>query len=548
MNTFFYNFFIDDNKSGHKTRESHLLNKYPDIHKKIIDFCDNEYLEDLPFKIKVWHFINNQSEIPKCGHCGKNLKFKRSLVEGYGLYCSVTCTNKSKNHINKVKESNKEKYGGTSPMHSDEIKNKVKTTNLKKYGVENTFQRLDMVENGFLKNHGVKHVSEVNGVLEKRRLTNIEKYGEINNLNRKDILSRTHKTRRKYFLERYGDHDFNIYTGHTLNVVCSECNNNYTINRNSFRYRVSINVNPCTICNPINDSSSIQEKELQKIIASVVGEDNCVLNDRNIISPKELDIVIPNKNLAIEYNGVYWHNELFVDKDYHLKKFLNCKSKGVDLIQVFQDEWENKRDIVLSLIKNRLGLNKNNIIYARKCEIRVVNNKDHNKFLNNNHVQGKVGASVKLGLYYNNELVSLMTFGKLRKSLGSSHIDGEWELIRFCNKLNHNVVGGASKLFKYFVKNYEPTKILSFSDNRFFNGEMYKLLGFNYDGYSKPSYFYVINGVRHHRYNFRKDVLVRDGFDKNKTEHQIMLDRGIYRVYDCGNKRWSWVDQTKKNI
>lgn len=170
MNTFFYNFFIDDNKSGYKTRESYLLNKYPDIHKKIIEFCDNKYLNNLPFKVKVWHSINNQPQIPKCGHCGKNLNFKRSLVEGYGSYCSLVCTNKSDTHIHKIKESNKERYGGTSPMHSVEIKTKVKTTNLEKYGVENTFQRLDMVENGFLKNRGVKHVSEVNGVLEKRRL------------------------------------------------------------------------------------------------------------------------------------------------------------------------------------------------------------------------------------------------------------------------------------------------------------------------------------------------------------------------------------------
>jgi very-short-patch-repair endonuclease len=545
MDNFFYNFFITDNKSGYKTKEIHLLNKYPDIHKKIYDFCDNEFLINLPFNQKVWHFIYQEKNIKKCKECGSELKFKRSLKEGYGEYCSIECTNKNKEHIEKVKTTNKERWGGVSPIHSDDVKNKIKTTNKERWGVENVFQRLDLVSEGFIRNHGVNHVSKVDGVTEKKKLTNMEKYGKPTILSTPSVLNKTHDTRRKYFIERYNNFNFTTYTGDTLTILCDECNQNYDIHRNSFRYRVSVNVNPCTICNPINEASSIQEKELQKIVSDIVGD--CILNDRTTIPPKELDIVIPNKKLGIEYNGVYWHNELFVEDDYHLKKYLSCKSKGFDLIQIFQDEWETKRDIVLSLIKNRLGYNTNNVIYARKCEIKFVTNKEHNQFLNVNHVQGKVGASVKLGLYYNDELVSLMTFGKLRKSLGSSHVDGEWELIRFCNKLNHNVVGGASKLFKYFVKNYNPIKILSFSDNRFFNGDMYKLLGFGYDGYSKPSYFYVINGLRHHRYNFRKDVLVREGFDSNKTEHQIMLDRGIYRIYDCGNKRWLWVDETKIN-
>lgn len=540
MNTFFYDFFIDDNKSGHKTRESYLLNKYPDIHKKVIEFCDNDELKGLPFKIKVWHFINRIDTIPKCGECGTILKFKRSLSEGYGKYCSLVCTNKNNEHIYRVKESNTTKYGGVSPMHSEEVKNKVKDTNLNRYGVENTYQRLDLVENGFLKNYGVSHVSKVPGVLEKKKLTNLNRYGKNSILSTKEVLYKTHETRRENFLNRYKNFNFKTYTGGTLVVTCNKCCEDYEINRNSFRYRVSVNVNPCTNCNPINEQVSLQEKELQMFVSDLIGVE-CVLNDRTILDPKEIDVYVENSKLGIEYHGVYWHNELFVENDYHLKKYLECKSQGIELIQIFQDEWEHKSDIVKSIISNRLGVNdKTYNIYARKCVIKIVKNKDHRKFLNKNHVQGSTGASVKLGLYYNNELVSLMTFGKLRKSLGSSHKEGEWELIRFCNKLNTNVVGGSSKLFKYFIKKYNPIKILSFSDNRFFDGKMYSVLGFKFDSYTKPSYFYVINGVRHHRYNFRKDILVKEGFDQNKTEHQIMLERGIHRIYDCGNKRWVW--------
>lgn len=540
MNKFFYDFFVTDNKSGHKTKETYLLNKYPDIHKKVVDFCDNDFLKSKPFKEKVWHFIYEKKTQPKCGECGKDLKFKRSLKEGYGKYCSLTCTNKNKEHIDKVKTTNLEKYGGVSPIHSEVIKNKVKTTNKKKYGVENPFQRVDMVEKGFLNKHGVKHVSQVKGVLEKRKLTNLEKYGVLNNLNQKEVLVKTHETRRENFLKKYERFNFKNHIGDVLTIKCEDCGNNYEIHRNSFRYRTSVNINPCTVCNPIDESASIQEKELQNYVKSLMG-DECVLNDRKLITPKELDIFIPNKNMAIEYNGVYWHNELYVEKDYHLKKYLECKTKGVDLIQIFQDEWEGKSDIFKSMLRNRLGLNHNvDRVYARKCKIRILKNKEHREFLNNNHIQGSTGASVKYGLYYNDELVSVMTFGKLRKSLGSKHVDGEWELIRFCNKLNINVIGGASKLFKHFIKEHNPQKIISFSDNRFFSGKMYEVLGFKFDSYTKPSYFYVINGVRHHRFNFRKDILVKDGFDPNKTEHQIMLERGYYRVYDCGNKKWVW--------
>jgi len=541
-----YFLFFMDNKSGWKTNEKKLSKKEPKIYEEVKIFIEKNSLNYLPFQQQVWHFINKYIEIPKCAECNKNLNFKRSLKEGYGKYCSLICTNKNKDHIQNVKNTNNKKYGGNAPINSQSVKNKIEKTNLQKYGVENTYNRIDLVEKGFLQKYGVNHVSKVEGVTERKKLTNIEKYGKSTILSTSEVLGKTHDTRRKYFIEKYDKFDFITYTGDTLNIICQVCNKNYDIHRNSFRYRVLANVNPCTLCNPIGESTSIQEKELQKLVAEITNG-NCLLNDRSLISPKELDIFIPDKKLAIEFNGVYWHNEFFVEKEYHLKKYLNCKSKNVDLIQIFQDEWEVKKDIITSLIKNRLGINGKNVIYARKCEIKVVGNKEHNDFLNKNHIQGKVNSSVKLGLYYNDELVSLMTFGRLRKSLGSKHVEGEWELIRFCNKLNYNVLGGASRLFKSFIKTYDPKKILSFSDNRLFNGNMYKVLGFEYEGYSKPSYFYVINGIRYHRYNFRKDVLVAEGYDKDKTEHQIMQERGIPRIYDCGNKKWVWKTQTHFN-
>ena len=158
--------------------------------------------------------------------------------------------------------------------------------------------------------------------------------------------------------------------------------------------------------------------------------------------------------------------------------------------------------------------------------------------LNSNHIQGFVGSNVSYGLYYKNELVSIMTFGGLRKSLGYNPKKGTYEMIRFCNKLNHNIVGGASKLFKHFIKINKPKEIISYSDNRYFDGSLYGKLGFEFIEETKPNYFYVINHNRENRFKYRKDVLVKEGYDKSITEKEIMKSRGYSRIWDCGNKKW----------
>ena len=169
------------------------------------------------------------------------------------------------------------------------------------------------------------------------------------------------------------------------------------------------------------------------------------------------------------------------------------------------------------------------IFYFRLCK----------KFLDKNHIQGGVNSKIKLGLYYNDELVSLMTFGFLRKSMGTTSVDGSYELLRFCNKLDTSVIGAADKLLKHFVKTYKPKEIISYADKRWSQGDLYEKLGFNFTHDSKPNYWYIIGTNREYRYKYRKDVLVKEGYDSSKTEHHIMKSRGIYRIYDCGNKKYT---------
>lgn len=177
------------------------------------------------------------------------------------------------------------------------------------------------------------------------------------------------------------------------------------------------------------------------------------------------------------------------------------------MIHIWEDDWLYKNDIIKSILLNVIG--KSRRIYARKCEVREVSSKESSLFLKTNHLQGKVNSSIKLGLYHEGELVSLMTFGSLRRSLGHKSNNGYYELLRFCNKLNTTVVGGASRLFKRFLEQYNPISVISYANRDWSNGNLYKQLGFKFDGYTKPGYHWIVNGLRENRYKYRKDILVK---------------------------------------
>ena len=248
-----------------------------------------------------------------------------------------------------------------------------------------------------------------------------------------------------------------------------------------------------------------------------------------------------NNNISLFGYELNKFSELYVSNNYMLNITKEFNDMNKRAIHIFEDEWLNKKHIIKSILKSILHLSDNRI-YARKCEIREVSSNDSKIFLVENHLQGNCSSKYRYGLYYNNELVSLMTFGCLRKNLGSKSSEDTYELLRFCNKLNTNVIGGASKLFNYFIKEHNPSEIISYCDRRWSQGNMYNILGFELDHVSRPNYYYIINGKRENRFGFRKDILIKQGFDKNKTEHEIMLERKIYRIYDCGCNVYKFIN------
>jgi archaellin len=294
----------------------------------------------------------------------------------------------------------------------------------------------------------------------------------------------------------------------------------------------------CLKCFPYN--KSMGEVEILNFCESLVGETSVISNDRQIIKPKELDIVVPDYGLAIEYDGLYWHssnNDLSEYTTQHLEKTSNCEEKGLNLLHIFENEWEStqKQQIWKSIIRNKLG--KSNKIYARKCEIRKVSNKESVSFLETNHLQGNAPASIRYGLYHDDILVALMTFGKSRFN---KNVD--WELIRYCNSLNTSVVGGASRLFKHFLKNHTGS-IISYADRRHSQGGLYQQLGFEFSHNSDPNYYYYENKqpyILESRQKYQKHKLhaLLENFDPDQTESQNMYKNGYRKIYDCGNQVW----------
>lgn len=263
-----------------------------------------------------------------------------------------------------------------------------------------------------------------------------------------------------------------------------------------------------------------------------------VLSERYILDGNEMDVYIPSLKVGIEHDGLYWHCHKHRRNDYHLKKTMLAEANGIRLIHIFEDEWKYKQEIVESRLLNIVGKSTNKI-YARKTDIIDIPVKMERAFLDKNHIQGYVRSNFCYGLIYDGELVSLMSFCKPRLNLGrKSAQDGEFELLRFCNILNTSVVGGASKLLKYFERNVNPSSIYSYADRRWSEGSLYNTLGFEFSSYTSPNYFYVKGFKRENRFKYRKSELVKAGFDGSKTEFQIMEERGYSRIYDCGSIKY----------
>lgn len=286
-----------------------------------------------------------------------------------------------------------------------------------------------------------------------------------------------------------------------------------------------------------NGPTQLEEKVVTYL--KTLGITNIKQSDREILSGLELDIYLPDYKIAIEINGNRFHSDLFKKRNYHLKKTEECARKGIRLIHIWECDLVKKESIIFSNLKSILGKVETRI-YARKCTVKTLPAQQTNLFLQENHLQGSTVAGVRLGLFYQDRLVSVMTFSKLRKAVGMNHKEGSYELARFCNEKNTAVVGGASKLFQYFLQNYKPEYVLSFANRDWSTGNLYEKLQMSFKGYTPPGYFYVKSQYRYSRFAFTKHKLIQMGYDPLMTEYDIMTQQGYFRIWDCGNLKYEW--------
>lgn len=468
-----------------------------------------------------------------CDNCGveKSIKYKLYTSYGYenGSYYCRKC---------KTKRNNLEKWGVENPFQLESVKVKIKETNLEKWGVENPSQnyeinkkiresisKLDKEEINKkrevtnLEKWGVKNVSQAKKVKEKKAETNIENWGTDNN-KKSDIFRKSNFKIAKHS---------NYISYEKEGVSLFKCDNNkdheFKIEIDNFIKRIKYNSTLCTECFPIGTNQSGKELKLYNYIKSIYnGEIIQSYRDKF-----EIDIYLPDLNLGFEFNGVFWHSDLYKGKYSHFEKTKYFEKKGIRIIHIWEDDFDSKMDIIKSQIKNWIGLTPNRI-WARKCHIKEVDKDECISFLEENHIQGKIGSKLKIGLYYKNILVSLMTFDNLegRKRM----TEGNFNINRFCNRLNTSVIGGASKLFNYFLNNYDVKRVISYADKDWSLGNLYDKLGFNKISETKPDYKYVVNGIRMHKSRYKKS---KTGIIESKLD--------IPKIWDCGKIKYEFINK-----
>lgn len=452
------------------------------------------------------HLVNPESHLivdAKCDVCGKEVKiqyrrYNKSVRNGGYYTCSSKCSKakKDKTFI--------EKYGDTTPFKNENVKDKIKQTYLKKYGVEHFRQSKEWLNK-----------NSTNEVL-KRKNTIFENFKKENPM----VISQD-------------DESF---------IIKCEIHGETKIPKSIFTNRKISKTELCSKCNPINSNISGKEVLLYKLISELY--DGPIVQSFKL-GRKEIDIYLPEFKVGFEFNGLRWHSDIYKDKNYHIDKTNFFNDNNIRLIHIFEDDFDFKPNIIRSIINNILHKSKK--IHARKTEVKRINDKNIVKeFLNENHLQGFVNTNFNYGLYFNDELISLMTFMRTRKILNKNGNPNEYELVRFCNKLNTSVIGGASKLFKTFLKEENPNMVLSYCDLSWGTGKLYENLCFKYEGDTKPNYFYVINGKKENRINYQKHKLIKRGYDPTLTEKQIMNNLGYPRIYNCGNGRYLYNNQNEK--
>lgn len=475
--------FIDKAKKFHNNFYNYSLTNYTtaqqaeknNINLLIIKYDENVE-KNKSLSIKSWTFfvfcfiifyMQNIKTLKEALGIAESLTRRKIYKTKVSFICE-NCGIKTEVALRQFKERGKNKL----ICQKCETKNKL----IQKYGVDNIFKSKEFVEKNTKNNLKIEKILEI---CEKNNLDFLDEYTGVHN----------------------ADGSWKYY-----NVKCKKCNKKFKT------YFHEYAKNTCPVCFPKNISQG--EKEIKEFIKSIY-TGRVVSNDREVLKGKELDIYLPDLKIAIEYDGVYWHNNI---NNYF--KYEECKTKGIKLIHIIENTWLQKKDIVKSVLKTYLGFEPKKY-YARKCKVKEIDDKTYKKFCEENHLQGYSTASVKLGLYSDSELVQIMSFSNFDKTIE------EYEIIRECSKINCGIIGGKQKLLKYFERKYSPKGIISYCWKDYFSGESYINSGFILIKETAPNCFYTKNNLS--PLKSRKNL--KEGF----SEYENIKNDSYLKIFDYGS-------------
>ena len=514
-------------------------------------------------------------------------KVQQTNLKLYGVPCSLQHPEVREKSI----QTCLERYGVKYAMQNDDMKRRREATCIERYGVPHVLQDPEVKAKSYatkmeryggigfdsdilksrakqtcLERFGSENPNSTDVVLAAKRKTWMEHYGVDHPLKSPEVKERVRWARIEYHARTIEDpqlrQNYLEFSKDPVNYVMTHFDHKPSIIEVS---ETLGNVDPTSVSahipleyhNLLGNYQSTMEREITAFLKEINPNINFVIHDRKEIYPFELDLYLPDYNFAIECDPTASHNSTInvfdpksdpIDRNYHKDKSTRCTDRGIFLMHIFGYDWSTRQDVVKSMIRNRLGLSTCKY-YARKLKVVDISHEDCITFLNNNHLQRGLTAPVRIGLLSeNNELISVMTFNHIRHTMGKSISNFDsWELSRFCNLQNTNVVGGASKLFSYFIKKYTPQIIVSFSDIAHTTGKVYPILGFHKESVTEPSYVWVnLNSdIWYNRVSCQKQYLPKlfnepDLDIKNKTEQMIMSEHGFVQVFDSGKIKWMW--------
>lgn len=494
-----------------------------------------------PLKQRIWHLIHDITLVVACKMCSNHVKWKTTTNQ-YAIYCSVKCASSDSSKVQKSqawkqdahklaaasekglasrRRTNLTKYGHINYLASDAGKQAAILSKVEKYGSD--FRTHEKIKRQYTMTrlYGCDSYCSTEAFQIKYKTSSLLKYGTPNHKQLKyiDVIDKT--TDVDYLLDQHSNHKMSFV----------EISNNL------------LGMDPSTLITKIRKQypefkphrypTSVGEKQVSQFLTdnAVV----CVVNDRTVIAPLELDIYLPDYNLAIEYCGLYWHSEQQgKHKRYHESKYKKCKELGIQLITLFEDEWLDRQDQVKRKLLHLTNQNKVKL-FARNTTVVLLDTKRKVQFFDDNHIQGSGPGSITYGLVFGDLVVAGMSFIKQH--------NGEFVLNRYATSTT--VVGGFGKLLKYFQQNNSWNTLVSFADLRWSVGNLYTTTGWVLDSILPPDYSYSPDGhKRYHKFNYRRKNLhtLLKNFNPELSETQNCNNNNVLRIWDCGKLRFKLIN------